>query len=333
MSVNENPSGLHLPVESQLPTFEGATGWLNTKPLTSRDLQGKVVLAQFGTFTCINWLRTLPYMRAWAAAYGQHGLAVVGVQTPEFSLEHDPKSVLRSMHEMHVEYPIAIDNDYVVWDAFANRYWPAVYVADAEGHIRHHHFGEGEYEKTERIIRQLLVDANAADLPPATAPVETLGIELAADWRSLKSPETYLGLGRSERFASPEGAVFDEPREYTQPGYLRTNEWALAGSWTVGSETVVNNDAGGRISYRFQARDLNLILAPPDPNTPVRFRVQLDERAPTDVHGLDVDAEGNGVVDATRLYQLIRQSGRIQDRLFGIEVLEPGAAVLCFTFG
>jgi thiol-disulfide isomerase/thioredoxin len=333
MNVNDNPSQLHLPVESRTPALAGATGWLNSEPLTSADLHGKVVLVQFGTFTCINWLRTLPYIRAWQEAYRDHGLVVVGVQTPEFSIEHDGGSVRRSMRDMHLGYPIAIDNDYLVWDAFANRYWPALYVADADGRIRHHHFGEGGYERTESVIRQLLADAGAVDLPNDPLPIDAGGIELPADWPRVKSPETYFGLGRSEGFASPEEVVFDESRGYTVPSRLRLNEWALGGNWTVGSEEAVNSEANALIAYQFHARDLNLILAPPKPPTAARFRVLLDGRAPEGAHGLDVDEEGNGVVTETRLYQLIRQNGRITDRLFQIELLDPGAAGLCFTFG
>jgi hypothetical protein len=234
---------------------------------------------------------------------------------------------------MRIEYPVAIDNDYTVWDAFANRFWPALYIADAEGRIRHNHFGEGGYERSERVIRQLLADAGAVDLPDDSAPVEARGIELPADWPNVRSPETYVGIARSEGFASPGGAAFDEPRVYTVPSRLHVNEWALAGNWTVGREEAASNEANGRIAYRFHARDLHLILAPPAQHASVRFRVLLDGRAPGDAHGLDVDEEGNGVVKEQRLYQLIRQSGHIADRQFEIEFLDAGAAALCFTFG
>jgi thiol-disulfide isomerase/thioredoxin len=333
MNVSQLFSGLHLRVESRMPPFTGATGWLNTEPLTPTALHGKVVVVQFWTYTCINWLRTLPYTRAWADTYADKGLAVVGVHTPEFGVEHDVANVRRAATDMGIEYPIAIDNDYAVWDAFANRYWPALYIADAEGRIRHHQFGEGSYEQSERAIRQLLADAGADDLPHGPAPVKASGIELPADWDDLRSPETYLGLARSDGFASSGVAAFDEPSVYTPPSRLEVNEWALAGSWTLHTEGAECNEAGGRIAFRFHARDLNLILAPPARQAARRFRVLLDGRTPRDAHGLDVDEDGNGVVEQARLYQLLRQSGHIADRVFEIEFLDPGAAALCFTFG
>ena len=224
-----------------MPAFAGATDWVNTTPLTPTAVHGKVVVAQFWTYTCINWLRTLPYIRAWAGAYADEGLVVVGVHTPEFGVEHDVDNVRQAALAMGIEYPIAIDNDYAVWDAFANRYWPALYIADAEGRIRHHHFGEGGYEMSERAIRQLLADAGAVDLPPDPAPIEVHGIELPADWDNVRSPETYVGLARSDGFASPGNATFDEPRVYTAPSRLDLNEWALVGSWTLHSEDAVCN--------------------------------------------------------------------------------------------
>jgi thiol-disulfide isomerase/thioredoxin len=319
-------------VHSRLPAFAGANDWLNSPPLTPAGLLGKVVLVQFWTYTCINWLRTLPYVRAWNQAYKDHGLVIVGVHTPEFGVEHDLGNVRRAVQEMGIDYPVAIDNDYAVWEAFANRYWPALYVADATGRIQHHHFGEGGYHESESVIRTLLADAGPVDLPDDPLPVEVRGIEVAADWDDVRSPETYVGLGRSEGFVSPGGA-FDEPRLYTAPPRLLVNEWALAGTWTVRREEAVSNETGGRITYRFHARDLNLILRPGEQQASARFRVLLDGRAPGDVHGLDVDAEGNGVVTEPRLYQLIRQNRPIGDRQFEIEFLDPGAAALCFTFG
>jgi thiol-disulfide isomerase/thioredoxin len=331
--VNQLFARLHLPVESELPGFDGATGWLNTDPLTPSELRGKVVAVDFWTFTCINWLRTLPYIRAWAHTYADKGLVMVGVHTPEFGVEHDIDNIRREADAMGVDYPIAIDNDYAVWEAFANRYWPALYVADAEGNIRHHHFGEGGYERSERVIRQLLADAGAVDLPDAPAAVDARGIELAADWDNVRSPETYVGYARSEGFASPGGLAYDESRVYALPPKLHVNEWALGGAWTVGREETVSNEANGRIAYRFHARDLHLILEPPAEQTSARFRVLLDGQPPGAAHGLDVDDEGNGVVEAPRLYQLIRQHGDITDKQFEIELLDPGAAALCFTFG
>jgi thiol-disulfide isomerase/thioredoxin len=332
MNVNQIFSRLRLPVESRMAPFAGATGWLNSEPLTPDSLRGKVVAVDFWTFTCINWLRTLPYIRAWSDAYAEQGLVVVGVHTPEFGVEHDLDNVRRAVLEMQIEYPVAIDNDYGVWNAFANRYWPALYIADAEGRIRHHQFGEGGYERSEYVIRQLLVDAGARDLAEDPATVVARGIETAADWQSVRSPETYLGLERSGGFASPERATPGVPRAYSVPSRLHLNQWALAGRWTVGPEDATCNEASGRIAYRFHARDLHLILTP-SAAAPARFRVRLDGRAPGDAHGLDVDEEGNGVVREARLHQLVRQAGDIADREFEIEFLDSGAAALCFTFG
>jgi thiol-disulfide isomerase/thioredoxin len=319
--------------ESRLPTFDGATGWLNTEPLTAADLHGKVVLVDFWTYTCINWIRTLPYIRSWAQTYGSHGLVVVGVHTPEFNVEHNVERVSRAAQTMRVEYPIAIDNNYAVWEAFANNYWPALYLADAEGRIRHHHFGEGGYEQTEAAIREHLARAGAVRLPDGPTPVEALGIEAPADWSNIRSPETYVGLARSEGFASPEGGFLDEPRVYSVPQRLSANQWALEGNWTLRTEDAVLNEPNGRIAYRFHARDLHLILAPSREGPPTRHRVRLDAQPPLDAHGLDVDHDGNGIVDEPRLYQLIRQVGPITDHVFEIELLEPGATALCFTFG
>lgn len=315
-----------------MPGFDGATGWLNSDPVSAEDVAGRVVLVDFWTFTCINWIRTLPYTRSWAETYGPHGLVVVGVHTPEFSLEHDPERVRRAARHLRVEHPIALDNDYAVWEAFANRYWPARYVADARGHICHHHAGEGGYDQTEDVLRRLLVDAGATDLPDGR-PVHPEGIEAPADWASVRSPETYLGVANSEGFASPGGAFLDEARTYASPSRLITNQWALAGGWTIGREEAVVNERGGRITYRFHARDVNLILAPPRDDPPARFRVRLDGRPPLEAHGLDVDRDGDGSVHDARLYQLVRQPGRITDRVVEIELLDPGTRALCFTFG
>ena len=333
MNVHELLSDVRLPVEGHLPEFTGATDWLNSRPLTPEALLGNVVLVDFWTYTCINWLRTLPYLRAWAATYKDHGLVVLGVHTPEFGIEHDLDNVRRAAHDLGVEYPIAIDNNYSVWNAFSNQYWPALYLADERGRIRHHHFGEGGYAMSERAVRRLLTDAGAVDLPGHNAPIEAQGIEEPADWHNVRSPETYVGLARAERFVSPELAAPDGPREYTRPSQLQLNQWALAGNWTLGREEAVSNTANSRLSYRFHARDLHLILAPPAGHLPARFRVRLDGRAPGESHGLDIDAEGEGTVTDARLYQLVRQSGEITDREFEIEFLDPGVAALCFTFG
>jgi thiol-disulfide isomerase/thioredoxin len=333
MNVHELFARVRLPFESKMPGFDGATGWLNTEPLTPAALSGNVVAVDFWTFTCVNWLRTLPYLRAWAVAYADKGLVVVGVHTPEFEVEHDLDNVRRAVRDMGIEYAVAIDNDSAIWNAFANQYWPALYIADAQGRIRHHHFGEGDYEKSEQAIRHLLMDAGAVGLSPEPAAVEVRGIEVPSDWHNVRSGETYVGYARGESFASPEGAAYDESRVYTAPSELHLNEWALVGEWTVGREVAVSDEPNGRIAFRFHARDLNLILAPPSKDASVRFRVSLDGHAPNDAHGLDADAEGNGVVSETRLYQLIRQNGHIADRLFEIEFLDPAAGALCFTFG
>ncbi len=322
-----------LPVKGHMPGFAGTNDWLNSKPLSPTDLHGKVVLVDFWTFTCINWLRTLPALRAWNDAYAKHGLVTIGVHTPEFQVEHDIANVRRAAREMRVEYPIAIDNDYEVWDAFANQYWPAIYLADAEGRIRHTHFGEGGEERTEHVIRRLLTDAGATGLPESPVPYTAEGIEIPGDSHDLRSGETYVGLARSTGFASPEGASFNESRAYTLPPRLYLNEWGLDGNWTIGREEAVTNEPNGRIAFRFHARDLNLILEPPASGTSARFRVTIDGEPPHGAHGLDVDEKGDGIVSETRLHQLIRQHGSITDRQCEIEFLDPGVSALCFTFG
>jgi thiol-disulfide isomerase/thioredoxin len=334
VNVNELFERIPLPIKPRLPEFSGATEWLNTEPLTTDQLRGKVVLVDFWTYTCINWIRTLPYLRAWADTYEAYGLDVIGVHTPEFSIEHDIENIRRAARHMRVEYPIAIDNNYAVWNAFANQYWPALYLADTEGRIHYKHFGEGSYEHTERVIRRLLADAGAVDLPEGAAPVEVASIEAPADSQTLRSPETYVGLGRSWGFVSPEGGALDQARVYTVPDRLRTNEWALAGSWTVTGERAVLNEQRGYITYKFHARDVNLILSPPSADSPpIRFRVRIDGQPPRNAHGFDLDDDGNGVVRESRLYQMIRQPGPITDRTFEIEFLDAGVSAFCFTFG
>ena len=296
-------------------------------------MRGKVVLVHFCTYTCINWLRTLPYVRAWAEKYKGQGLVVVGVHTPEFAFEKDVENVRRALKDMGVVYPVAIDNDYAVWRAFGNRYWPALYFVDAQGRIRHHHFGEGEYERSERVIRQLLAEAGAGGAGHGAGFGGGRGAEAAADWGSLKSPENYVGYERTENFASPGGAASDERRVYAAPAQLSLNQWALSGDWTVGKQAVVLNEAGGRIVYRFHARDLHLVMGPAARGTSVRFRVALDGQPPGAAHGVDVDEQGNGTVTEQRLYQLIRQPEPITDRQFEIEFLDPGAEAFAFTFG
>jgi thiol-disulfide isomerase/thioredoxin len=309
-----------LPVEGRFPELDGATGWLNSPPLTAAGLHGRVVLVEFWTYTCINWLRTMPWVRAWAAQYAGDGLVTIGVHTPEFGFEHDPDNVVRAVGELRVPYPVAVDNDYAVWTAFGNRYWPAIYLADADGLIRHHRFGEGGYEETERAIQRLLGVERDLVARDGNA------VEAAADWDTLRSPESYLGYERSENFA--DRAVPDRPHGYEAPDGLRLNQWALSGSWTVGRDRIVAADAGARIAYRFEARDLHLVMGPG--RDPVRYRVRVDGRpAP----GLDVDAEGTGTADAQRLYQLVRQPGPVRDRTFEIEFLDAGAEAFVFTFG
>jgi len=322
-----------LPVEGRFPPLGGATGWLNSQPLTAADLRGKVVLVDFWTYTCINWLRSLPYVRKWAEKYKEQGLVVIGVHTPEFRFEKDVDNVRRAAKEMKIDFPIAIDNDYAIWRAFDNHYWPALYVIDAQGRIRHHQFGEGEYERSERIIQQLLSEAGFSGIGDQLAAVDARGVEAEADWADLKSPENYLGHERTENFVSPGGAVLDKRRVYAAPARVKLNDWALSGDWTVKKDAVVLNKASGRIAYRFHARDLHLVMGPAVRGASVRFRVFIDGQPPGAAHGIDVDDQGNGTVAEQRLYQLIRQSTPIADRQFEIEFLDPGVEAFSFTFG
>ena len=322
-----------LPSEGRLPPFQGATGWLNSEPLSPEGLRGGVVAVQFWTYTCVNWLRTLPYARAWAAKYKDHGLTVVGVHTPEFGFERDVDNVRAAALEMGVDYPIALDSDYAVWGAFANRFWPALYIADEQGRIRYHHFGEGEYAMSEMVVQQLLGEAGKEGFDPALVSVEPRGLEVAADWSNLRTPETYLSYGRSYGFASPDGERFGEPHGYPEASRLGLNEWAPSGVWTIAEHAAVLDEAPGRIAIRFQARDVNLVMGPPERGTSVPFRVLVDGEPPGGAHGTDVDEKGNGTLVEQRLYQLIRQPEPIADRLFEIEFLESGAEAYCFTFG
>ena len=322
-----------LPIEGELPSLDGASGWLNSQPLRARDLRGKVVLINFWTYTCINWQRQLPYVRAWAEKYKEHGLVVIGVHAPEFAFEHSDDNVRRAAKEMSINYPIAIDNDYAIWRAFKNEYWPALYFVDAKGHIRHRQFGEGEYEQSERVIQQLLAEAGMGGSSHELVSVDAPGVEAAADWASLNSPENYVGYERTENFASPDGAVLDKPRLYAAPARLALNQWGLSGDWTVAKQAIILNQANGRIAYRFHARDLHLVMGPTARGASVRFRVLIDGRPPGAAHGIDVDEQGNGSVTEPRLYQLIRQPKPIAERLFEIEFLEPGVEAFAFTFG
>jgi thiol-disulfide isomerase/thioredoxin len=323
---------IELPDEGRLASFEGASGWLNTPPLTPDGLRGRVVLVDFWTYTCVNWLRTLPYVRAWAAKYADQGLTTVGVHTPEFDFEHDVENVRPRAKEFGVDFPIAIDNGYRVWQAFGNHFWPAIYLADAQGRIRYHHFGEGEYAMTEMAIQQLLVDAGATDVDRDLVLVEPHGLEVAADWTVVRSGETYLGHRQATGLATS-GIRFDRPESYAAPGRLSLNHWAPSGTWNITDRAAVLVEAPGRIAIRFQARDVNLVMGPADRGAPVPFRVLLDGHPATDSYGTDAAADGTGSAAEQRTYQLIRQPAPIVERTFEIEFLEPGVEVFCFTFG
>jgi thiol-disulfide isomerase/thioredoxin len=322
-----------LPDEGRLASFEGATGWINSESLTPEGLRGRVVLVDFWTYTCVNWLRTLPYLRAWHAKYREHGLTVIGVHTPEFGFERNVDNITRETRDFGVEYPVAIDSDYGVWQAFANHFWPAVYIADAEGRIRYHHFGEGEYPMTEMVIQRLLLDAGADGIDQDLAMVDPRGLEVAADWRTLQSPETYMGYRQSTGFAQEDVASFDESDVYELPTRLLLNHWGLSGTWTVAGHAAISNEPGARIAFQFHARDLNLVMGPASSEAEIPLRVFLDGQPAEDARGTDVKAGGNGVVSDQRTYQLIRQSGVIADRRFEIEFLESGVEAYCFTFG
>ena len=309
-----------------MPSLGGATAWINSEPLAPADLRGHVVLANFWTLTCINWLRTEPYVRAWSQAYRDDGLIVIGVHTPEFSFEHEIDRVRLATMQRAIDYPVALDNDYAVWDAFDNNYWPALYFIDSEGIIRDHHFGEGRYEQSERVIQQLLgVERDLVS-------VEGVGVEAEADWDHLQTPETYLGYTRSESFASPGGAAFDQRRAYELPERLPVNHWALAGDWTIGRENVVLGQEGGSIAYRFHARDAHLVLSAGTRDA-IPFRVLLDGEAPGPSHGVDVDEDGTGLLRDGRMYQLVREDDTVRERALEITFLEPGAEAYVFTFG
>jgi thiol-disulfide isomerase/thioredoxin len=333
LRATTHPAAVQLPVEGPMPSLAGATAWLNSPPLTTAGLRGSVVLVDFWTYTCINWLRTLPYVRAWAEKYKDHGLVVIGVHTPEFDFEHDLGNVRRAVKDLRVDFPVVVDNDYAVWSAFDNHYWPALYVVDAQGQIRHHQFGEGQYEQSEMILGQLLTEAGLGGIGNGPVAVDARGVEVAADWDSLRSPENYLGFERTENFASPDGAVLNTPYAYAAPAQLRLNHWALAGAWTVRASAAVLDQAGGRIVYRFLARDVHMVMAPPARGTPVRFQVRIDGQPPGAAHGTDTDDQGDGTLTEPRLYQLVRQPGPVTERTFEITFLDPGVQAYAFTFG
>jgi hypothetical protein len=309
-----------------MPSLDGATEWLNSEPLGPAALRGQVVLVNFWTLTCINWLRQEPYVRAWSRAYRDDGLVVIGVHTPEFSFEHDVDGVRQATKQRAIDYPVAVDNDYAVWSAFDNHFWPALYFVDADGIIRDDHFGEGRYEQSERVIQRLL------GVERELVPVEGRGVEAEADWDHLRTPETYLGYGRGGRFASPEAAAYDERRAYELPRHLPVNHWALRGEWTIGPEKLLLHETGGSIAFRFDARDAHLVLAP-GAQEPIPFRVLLDGETPGPSHGVDVDEDGNGVLRDGRMYQLVRQHAAVRERTLEITFLEPGAEAYSFTFG
>jgi thiol-disulfide isomerase/thioredoxin len=332
-SAKTKMAAVQLRVEGELPSLGEATVWLNSPPLTLADLHGKVALIEFWTFTCINWLRTLPYVRAWAEKYKAKGLVVIGVHSPEFEFEKTLDNVRHAVKVINIDYPVAVDSDHAIWRAFRNNYWPALYFVDAQGLIRHHQFGEGNYEQSERIIQQLLVEAGGIGIGPELVTVDARGVEAAADVSSLRSPENYVGYERTENFVSRDGTIFDKPHVYVVPARLWLNHWALSGNWTVANQVIVLNNANGRIVYRFRARDLHLIMGLAEHGASARFRVSIDGQAPGAAHGIDVDGQGNGRVAEQRLYQLIRQTEPITDRLFEIEFLDSGVHAYSFTFG
>lgn len=333
MSQQTPSAALRLSVEGQLPSFAGAIEWINSKPLTPAELRGKIVVVDFWTYTCVNWSRTLPYVRAWAERYKNNGVVVIGVHTPEFGFEKDLNNIHRSIGEMHVDYPVAVDSNYAIWNAFNNEYWPALYIADAQGRIRFHHFGEGAYEVSELAIQQLMAEAGHRVPGHGLVSVDPRGLEVSADLNDLKSPESYTGYDRTENFASPGGLAKNQRHIYSPPAHLALNEWALSGDWTAQKEAAVLNEPNGRISYRFHARDVNLIMGPSVRGKSVRFRVFIDGKEPGSARGADVDERGYGTVSEQGTYQLIRHPKPIVDRTFEIEFLSPGVEAFDFTFG
>jgi cytochrome c biogenesis protein CcdA/thiol-disulfide isomerase/thioredoxin len=332
MQAKPGTEGPNVSVEGALPPLTGATDWLNSPPLTNEALKGKVVLIDFWTYSCINCLRTIPYLRAWAEKYKDQGLVVVGVHTPEFAFERNVDNIRAAVEKLKITYPVAVDNNYEIWRAFDNQYWPAHYFIDAQGRIRFHHFGEGEYDESERVLQELLAETGKVPAWTDLVSVNASGAEAASDLKAVKSPETYLGFGRIENFVSPGGVVSGTTHVYSA-GAPQLNQWGLTGNWTIGSENARLNEPGGSIVYRFHARDLHLVLGTGKTAEPIRFRVTIDGAAPGSDHGADVDADGRGVVNSERLYQLIRQSGEIKDRVFEIQFLDPGLRAYAFTFG
>ena len=310
----------------ELPSLGGAAEWINSEPLSPDGLRGQVVLVNFWTLTCINWLRQEPYVRAWSQAYRDDGLVVIGAHTPEFSFEHEIDGVRRATKQRDIDYPVAIDNEYAIWGAFNNNYWPALYFVDREGIIRDMHFGEGRYEQSEREIQRLL------GVERELVPVEGIGVEAEADWDQLRTPETYVGYARGERLASPGSPTFDERHAYELPERLSVNQWALEGEWTIGPEKVLLGQAGGSIDFRFHSRDAHAVLSH-GAGEPIPFRVLIDGKAPGRSHGVDVDEDGHGLLEDGRLYQLVREQDTVRERSLEITFLEPGAEAYSFTFG
>jgi cytochrome c biogenesis protein CcdA/thiol-disulfide isomerase/thioredoxin len=333
MKAAEAPASKALPVEGSLPSLAGGVEWLNSPPLTPDELKGKVVLVDFWTYSCINCLRSIPYVRAWADKYKDQGLVVIGVHAPEFAFEKNIGNVKQAVAKLRIDYPVAVDNDYAIWRAFNNEYWPADYFIDAKGQIRHHFFGEGDYAESEKVIQQLLAEAGKGNLPVEMVSVSATGAEAASDAADVKSPETYIGFARSENFASPGGAVGDTPHVYSTGDLKPLNNWGLSGDWTIGGQSATLNKTDGAIAFRFHARDLHLVLGPSADGKPVRFRVTIDGAAPGESHGADINADGEGMVTDHRLYQLVRQSGPITDHTFSIQFLDPDVQAYAFTFG
>lgn len=322
-----------LGVEGEMPSLAGATGWINSEPLSAQALRGKVVLVDFWTYSCINCLRSLPYVRAWADKYRAQGLVIIGAHAPEFAFEKDPANVRRAVADLGITYPVAIDNDRAIWRGFANRYWPAHYFIDGKGSIRYHHFGEGGYAESEKVIQRLLAENGQAVGDTRTVVVAGQGVGAAGDRAAVQSFETYIGYGRSERMTSTGGYVRDAVHDYAMPALVRLNDWGLAGRWNASSESATSRASGARIAYRFHARDLHLVLGSAAPGSQVRFRVTIDGKAPGDDHGIDIDDAGNGIVTTQRLYQLVRQRGPVRDRTVEIEFFDTGAQAFSFTFG
>jgi cytochrome c biogenesis protein CcdA/peroxiredoxin len=319
--------------EGSMPDLNGAVSWLNSAPLTRDSLRGKVVLIDFWTYSCINCLRSLPYVEDWARKYKEAGLVVIGVHTPEFAFEKDQANVAKAVRDLKVTYPVAIDSDHKIWNSFHNEYWPAHYFIDGKGRIRYHHFGEGDYAESERVIQQLLKENGATSLSAQATNISAAGAQAAPDDADVRSPETYIGYNRAEHFASIEPIAQNARQPYLPRPRISLNQWALGGTWKVGPESAVLQSSPGKIVFRFHARDLHLVLGPSQNGKPVRFTAKLDGTAPGEDHGSDTDASGAGMVQGHRLYQLIRQKGTVEDRTFEIDFLDPGVQAFAFTFG